>query len=599
MQSPQDAIILPTIDVIIPVYNAYDDVVRCIESVRQCSPESCRIVLIDDQSTDERIAALFSDLDRTADSRVVLLKNPANLGFVGTVNRGMSLSENDVVLLNSDTIVTSSWLHKLRHCADSQQDIGTITPFSNNAEICSFPVFCHNNSLEGVDINVVNRALESTAAPTYPDIPTAVGFCMYIRRNLLNIIGLFDAETFGLGYGEENDFCMRAVRAGYRNVLCDDTFVAHLGSRSFDSKTEALKARNMQRLLAKHPDYLNIVQRFIEGDPLGSIRARAIVWLENLTAVRAMGVASVTVTFNPDPMRLAEQLVALRNQVSQIIIVDNGSAPSAKSICMQPEILGLIGKNTQISFLELQENHGLAHGFNIGVARSRERGAKFVLLLDQDSVPAHDMVRTLFAGFERAIEEKPGNTIAAVGPRVTDVRDAVSYPFVRLGWFRNKHVRCSNGKKSIVDCDFLISSGSLISAEAIDRVGGFDETLFIDSVDLEWCCRARAARLSLYGVCEAQLNHRLGDNRLAPLKRLNVIVHAPSRIYYMTRNRILLYRRPYVPLSWKIKDVLRMIAKFTALMLFVSPRLTYLKMTALAIRDGIANRGGRLRDDSV
>ena len=116
--------------------------------------------------------------------------------------------------------------------------------------------------------------MEEAAVPVYPDIPTAVGFCMYIRRELLDAIGLFDAETFGRGYGEENDFCMRAMKAGFRNVLCDDTFVAHAGSRSFASDTEALKARNSQLLFAKHPEYLGLVQRFIAADPIAPIRAR-------------------------------------------------------------------------------------------------------------------------------------------------------------------------------------------------------------------------------------------------------------------------------------------------------------------------------------
>ena len=262
------------IDIIVPIYNAFEDAVRCVESVRRHSSEECRIVLIDDCSPDQRIAGLFTELAAEADERIVLLRNPSNLGFVGTANRGMALGKHDVVLLNSDTIVTARWAEKLRRCAGSDRTIGTITPFSNNAEICSFPLFCQNNSLDGVDIEAVNQAMEAAAAPVYPDIPTAVGFCMYIRRELLDRIGLFDAETFGLGYGEENDFCMRALKAGYRNVLCEDTFVAHVGSRSFSEKTEALKAKNSQLLFAKHPEYLGLVQQFIAQDPLATLRAR-------------------------------------------------------------------------------------------------------------------------------------------------------------------------------------------------------------------------------------------------------------------------------------------------------------------------------------
>ena len=264
------------IDVIIPVYNAYEDLRLCLDSVfRKTAPEH-RLILIDDCSPDSRIAGYFGELRNIADPRLILLHNDTNLGFVGTVNRGMAQSRNDVVLLNSDTIVTTGWLEKLCRCADSDLRIGTITPFSNNAEICSFPNFCADNPLpQGMDAEDVNRAIEAAAVPIYPDIPTAVGFCMFIRRSLLNKIGLFDADTFRLGYGEENDFCMRAAAAGWRNVLCDDTFIEHTGSRSFNTKKQALAEQNMQRLLAKHPDYMQRVMAFIAADPIKPIRQLA------------------------------------------------------------------------------------------------------------------------------------------------------------------------------------------------------------------------------------------------------------------------------------------------------------------------------------
>ncbi|MCY7389360.1 MAG: rhamnosyltransferase [Burkholderiales bacterium] len=585
-----------TVDVIIPIYNAFEDVVRCIDRVRRHTASDCRIVLIDDCSPDERIAALFATLEAEADARIVLLKNSSNMGFVNTVNRGMSSTSNDVVLLNSDTIVTTRWLEKVRICAASDRSIGTITPFSNNAEICSFPVFCQNNSLAGVDIEVVSRAMEETATPAYPDIPTAVGFCMFIRRSLLDAIGLFDAETFGLGYGEENDFCMRAIHAGYRNVLCDDTFVAHIGSRSFSAKAVALKKRNLQLLLDKHPQYLNLVQRFIADDPLAPIRARAQARLANKPATHQPCVASITVTFNPAPMRLAEQIVALGTQVDEIFIVDNGSAPSVKSLFARPEIVALVGEDLHINFIVLEENQGLASGFNIGMDASRMSGAEFGLLLDQDSIPAADMVTRLLAGYQRVASESAASAVAAVGPRIVDSRDKLDYPFTRLGWLDNQHLRCTSGQQKTIACDFLISSGALIPISAFDKIGKFDDALFIDSVDLEWCCRARARQFSLYGVCDAELDHRLGDERRVILKQINLVVHTPLRIYYMTRNRIRLYRYPHMPMKWKLKDMLRMAAKFVALMLFVAPRMEYLRMTFLAVRDAVAHRGGRFQD---
>jgi len=284
------------IDVIVPVYNAHDDLVTCIASVRRHTrAESYRLVLIDDQSPDARIDVLFDALAAEHDPTLLLLRNAKNLGFVGTVNRGMAVDdERDVLLLNSDTIVTAGWLEKIRRCADSEPKIGTITPFSNNAEICSFPVFCQDNPLAGLpDIELINQAMEKAALPSYPDIPTAVGFCMFIRRSLLRQIGLFDAETFGLGYGEENDFCMRAVHAGFRNVLCDDTFVAHTGSRSFDHKKLALMEANTRRLVAKHPSYPQLVHHFIAADPLLPLRKLAESALRRLLAPEMPGILHI------------------------------------------------------------------------------------------------------------------------------------------------------------------------------------------------------------------------------------------------------------------------------------------------------------------
>ena len=309
-----------------------------------------------------------------------------------------------------------------------------------------------------------------------------------------------------------------------------------------------------------------------------------------------MRITSITVAFNSDPIRLARQLVALCDQVDKIIIVDNGSVPSVKSGLNQPEIAAMLANVPHIDFIALNENGGIASGFNVGVEAARKQGAEFVLLLDHDSVPAVDMVSKLVAGYQQAAGESELRPVAAVGPRIVDSRDKHDYPFIRIGWIRNQHMRCTDHGEKIIDCDFLISSGCLIAMSAFDKIGGFDEALFIDSVDLEWCFRARSAQFSLYGICDAKLDHRLGDHRRAVLNKIFLVVHSPLRIYYITRNRILLYGRRHVPLKWKLKDLLRMAAKFVAIMLFVAPRLEYLRMTLLAIRDGLANRGGRLRD---
>lgn len=271
------------VDIIVPVYNAPDDVRRCVESVLAHTDHVYRLILIDNASTDPGVAALLAEVAARRLAHVLLLHNERNLGFTRTANRGLAHSGADVVLLNSDAIVTSGWLDALLRCAASDPRIATVTPFSNNAEICSFPVFCADNPWSASDdAERVRAALAKAAVPTHPDLPTGVGFCLYIRREVLDEIGAFDA-VFGAGYGEENDFCLRAARAGYRNVLADDAFVVHAGGRSFVGQKQTLGARNLAIIAQRHPHYGEMVRTYIEADPLRPLREAAAAQLAAAT----------------------------------------------------------------------------------------------------------------------------------------------------------------------------------------------------------------------------------------------------------------------------------------------------------------------------
>jgi GT2 family glycosyltransferase len=169
----------------------------------------------------------------------------------------MALSDsNDVLLLNSDTEVANDWLDRIRAPPMATAKVASVTPFSNNATICSYPRFCSDNACPPA---TDTARLDALCAQTNPgavvDVPTGVGFCMYIRRDCLAQVGLFDTENFGKGYGEENDFCQRAAKAGWRNLHLLDTFVLHTGGVSFgDSKTsEALSPRPGSGPTARHP----------------------------------------------------------------------------------------------------------------------------------------------------------------------------------------------------------------------------------------------------------------------------------------------------------------------------------------------------------
>jgi glycosyltransferase involved in cell wall biosynthesis len=209
-----------------------------------------------------------------AKNRFTLLENQHNLGFVATVNRGMRLHpDRDVVLLNSDTVLPPRWLDRMHRVAQADPSIGTVTPFSNNATICSFPVPCDDNLLpEGWSVEGLDAAFAQANGDRVIDIPTAVGFCMYIKRQTIDDVGYFDEDQFGKGYGEENDFCLRAATLGWRNVLACGVYVQHHGSLSFKESKAQLINTNLQKLNRLYPDYSANVQQFIQADPPASAR---------------------------------------------------------------------------------------------------------------------------------------------------------------------------------------------------------------------------------------------------------------------------------------------------------------------------------------
>ncbi len=176
-------------------------------------------------------------------------------------------------MLNSDTEVAGDWLDRLTECAYSEPEIGTVTPFSNNATICSYPQTCADNTLPpGYTVETLDALFRRVNPGQSVSIPTAVGFCMYIRRDCLRAVGLFDATRFGKGYGEENDFCLRAVAAGWRHRLCGDVFVYHRGGVSFGGQHHLLEQQGTATVCRLHPGYESDVQAHIAADPAKSLR---------------------------------------------------------------------------------------------------------------------------------------------------------------------------------------------------------------------------------------------------------------------------------------------------------------------------------------
>ncbi len=263
----------PEIDVIIPVYKGRKETLDCIKSaITGRGQIKYRVVIVYDDGPDPLLKNDILELAEAGELEFV--DNPENLGFVRSVNVGMSFSQdNDVVLLNSDTVVPHGWLDRLYHAAYTDERIGTVTALSNNATICSLPDISGTTSVPyGSSLQDLDAIMRKVNASEIVDLPSAHGFCMFIKRDAIMDVGLFDADAFGRGYGEENDFSLRAAARGWRNVAACDVFVQHLGSISFGGAMSDLVKSNLKVLERRYPDYHDRVMDFIRRDPLSVYR---------------------------------------------------------------------------------------------------------------------------------------------------------------------------------------------------------------------------------------------------------------------------------------------------------------------------------------
>lgn len=269
-----------SIDVIIPVFNGYEHLLPCLESIGHTSMK-CQTIIVEDKSTDARVLPFLRSYAQTH-ANVILLENEQNLGFVQSVNKALFYSKDHVALVNTDVIVPAGWLERLMFPIVLGNKVASSTPFTNSGTICSFPDFCKDNLLfEDLPLQTIDFEFQRIK-PKYTKIPTGVGFCMGINRKTIDEIGVFDAETFGKGYGEENDWCQRAIKHGYSNVHVENLFVYHKHGGSFLSreKIELIKAHSVL-LSEKHPAYNADVALFCQRDPVKNIRKYIMLKLLN------------------------------------------------------------------------------------------------------------------------------------------------------------------------------------------------------------------------------------------------------------------------------------------------------------------------------
>lgn len=300
-------------------------------------------------------------------------------------------------------------------------------------------------------------------------------------------------------------------------------------------------------------------------------------------------VVAVVVTYHPEPKALEELLNSILPQVYKVVVVDNHSdnLGDIKKVC---------SKKTEL--IALDKNKGLGAAHNQGIETAKQHNASHVLILDQDSVPNSNMVEVQLHALTSLEEE--GELISAVGSSYVGADRGHQSFFVRFGWLKFQRTYCELNKPPI-KADFLISSGSLFSMDSLNSVGLMDEGLFIDHVDTEWFLRARSKGYQAYGICNASMQHALGEktHKIKLLRTRNVPQHKPFRYYYIFRNSILLYKRAYASWRWRWNDIQRLGMIMLMYGVFCPPRWQHFKMMLLGISHGLFGKTGAIDDNGA
>ena len=305
-----------SVDIIICVHNAYIDVKNCIESVFKNTKEPYKIIIIDDGSSEETENYLIKIYENNKNVKLFRNNNPK--GYTYAANIGLKESNADYrILLNSDTIVTDGWLDKMIECQKSNEKIGIVGPLSNFATWQSVPVVFNkknkwnkNKIPYKMNLDLYAKMIESSSSRIYPELPLLNGFCLLIYKEVVNKIGYLDEENFGSGYSEEDDYNLRAGKAGFKLAVADDTFIYHVGTKSYSNKRKILLCKeNSKKLLDKH------------GDKLISEKINILLYNYQLDYIRKK--IRYNSNFNYINFPLVKQIVLRYNELMNIILENN------------------------------------------------------------------------------------------------------------------------------------------------------------------------------------------------------------------------------------------------------------------------------------
>ena len=269
------------IDIVIPVYNSLLDFKQCLDSIKKNNSFNARFIIINDGSDVETTEYLRKVV--FTEKNLLLVENHNNIGYTKTINRGMKLSDAQYVLiLNSDTIVTDNWLDKMINVMKNNDKIGIIGPLSNAATWQNIPRlrnnqgdFSINKLRKNISLEKMNQIVEISSKKFFPSVPLVNGFCMMIRREVINKIGYMNEEMFPLGYGEEIDYCIRAKKAGFDLAIADNVYIYHVKTKSFTSeqrKKLSIYGERAIKYLHGAEYYMNLKKEMDANTDLKNIR---------------------------------------------------------------------------------------------------------------------------------------------------------------------------------------------------------------------------------------------------------------------------------------------------------------------------------------
>ncbi|MDQ0199732.1 glycosyltransferase family 2 protein [Neobacillus ginsengisoli] len=268
------------VDILLPINSSFEETRNCIVSILQNTDmDLMNLYLLDEGSQDSRIEELMNFYVNKY-SNIGLLRKEKQCGLIGNINKGLSMSENDVVIINSDTLVTHSWLTALRKAAYQEEIIAAVNPMSNFGFISGIPT--SNSQINDLfTFEEYTDAFNKSKQHGVVDAPVLLGFCMYLKRNALNSVGIFD-ESFKRGYGDETDWFLRAKQKGFKLVITKDTYLHIMGGTSRGLEKEKLKCESAQILFDRYPDLNVSINRFLKGKPLKDVRKQMMKNLDFL-----------------------------------------------------------------------------------------------------------------------------------------------------------------------------------------------------------------------------------------------------------------------------------------------------------------------------